>query len=232
MAKFTPSILVSQVSGRYSGSVFVSNPETNHIRKRAKLKKQFDTNIRQVKTLMASVSSRWRELTAAQRSAWIAATPNYTFVDRLGNTLTPTGLQLYTKIQISNIVGSVGENNATPSPVSYPTVDDQFLDENLGDLLWAITLTDVPPSSNLKFFLSGPLSAGISVVGPSQMVMIQTEQFLEDTNYDLTASWEARFGSLASNSGKKIFGEVWAVPFIAAGNDIQRLIAQSSIILP
>lgn len=230
MAKFTPSILLSQVSGKIGGSVTTASPNSLQVRPRAKIRRRQTDNQFAVKQLMGSFSSQWRTLSQAIRDNWIAATPDYTYPDRLGNVITPTGVNLFSSINIGRVVTGFAGSTDTPSPQTYPAVAAQGLDLIGAVFFYNITFFDTPPIARVAFFISGPMSPGITAYSPSDIPFLESFTLEEDQTYDITDSWEAKWGSLASHSGKKVFGEAWATTQF--DNDVQRLIAQSSFILP
>lgn len=230
MAKFTPSILLSQVSGKIGGAVTTASPNSLQIRPRAKIRRRQTDNQFAVKQLMASFSSQWRTLSEAIRDNWISATGDYTYPDRLGNIILPTGINLFSSINIGRMVTGFGPSTDTPEPQTYPPVDAQGLDLIGAVFFYNITFQGAPETSRVAFFISGPMSPGITAYGPSDIPFLESFVLEEDQTYDITDSWEAKWGSLASHSGKKVFGEAWATTQFV--NDTQRLIAQSSFILP
>lgn len=241
MAKITPGNIINQVSGKLAGSVFCANPNTLSIRKNAKHKKSFQKqaiwfagtlqlNRENAKNTMASISSRWKMLSESTRQQWISATANYQQIDRLGQTIRLTGLALFTKVNIPRLVLGTSITEVAPTPVTYPEVLSNIFGYVDGNLFLNIGLMAVPPSnSTFTFFLTPPMSPGITSPRPSELKFLVRYSMLEDEDYSLTAQYEAVYGSLSQHLGKKIFVEVWSNR--TTQSDIPRLAVQQSLIL-
>jgi hypothetical protein len=228
MAKITPGSIVSLVSGKLGGSVFTSSPNGMQIRPRAKLKVNRPIEFTQPKQWLGSFAAGWRNLTNAQRDAWIAATADYTYADRLGNTITMTGVQLYCAIGMASRLAGTLFTTSPPTPASYPTIISPELICDVDFMRFTGSWDDTPPDSGVALYASGPKSAGISSVSKSDLFWMDGFTNAENFDFDFGDRWTQRFGDPNLHIGKKVFAEIWIAPtdasdilrFVASGRDI------------
>jgi hypothetical protein len=229
MAKFTPGTIVTAVSGKLAGSVFCNNPNGNQIRPRAKVKRQSTTGITQPKQWMSAFSSQWRTLTDSERAAWIAETANYTYPDRLGNTITMTGLQLFCAVGMANRLGGTIFSTSPPTPATYPALVAPTLTCEDGFFRYSGNWLTTPIDSNIVVYASAPKSPGVSQIAKSDLVWMDGFTNTDPFELDFTDQWQQRFGSTSDWIGQRVFAELWIVPFTTS--DILRFLTSSSDVI-
>ena len=91
--------LVTDGRGKIGGQVASRNRSGAYMRNKVTpVNPQTDAQQRS-RSILASFSEGWRGLTEAQRAAWNAAVSQFETTDVFGDTIQPTGKNLYTHIQ-------------------------------------------------------------------------------------------------------------------------------------
>lgn len=106
-----------------------------------------------VRALFASLSQAWRALTETQRDAWNAAVVNFQKTDIFGDLRTPTGINLFVRLN-TNIINAGGTQidlppviTDTPQPVDFSAIADVS-----GQTL-AITFTPTPVPASTAYIV-------------------------------------------------------------------------------
>ena len=92
---------VTELSGKFGGSVGARNQSGNILRSRVKgTNAQTNKQITQ-RGKFSNISAAWRGLTAAERLAWnaAAASGEWPYQNRLGETRQPSGFQLFSELR-------------------------------------------------------------------------------------------------------------------------------------
>jgi hypothetical protein len=204
MALVKFSALVSDMRKKLNGSVFSHNRGGNYLRNKVtpvnpKTSYQVATRAR-----FAQYSQNWRNLTAAQISAWNAATPGYAKSNIFGDLKNPTGLQLYQKVN-NNLIASGGTAITSPAaPKGVSVVTLTSLTYTVGVPALSIVFAGpVPALTRVKVFATPPMSAGINFV-KSQLRLISTLAPAATSPANILAAYQAKFGSVGA-IGQKIF---------------------------
>lgn len=118
MAKIKLSAIVSQMSGKLNGSVFAKNRGGAYIRTKVTPVNPQSVAQMAVRAALTSLSQSWRGLTAEQRAAWNAAVSNFTSTDIFGDIKTPSGINLFNKLNLNLDNIGVSPISEPPAPVS------------------------------------------------------------------------------------------------------------------
>lgn len=98
MAKIKTTAIVADIRGKLNGSVFSKNRGGSFVRTKVTPSNPQTSFQAAVRSVLGGLAQGWRSLTQAQRSAWNAAVSNYTGTDIFGDIKTPSGINLYTKL--------------------------------------------------------------------------------------------------------------------------------------
>lgn len=149
-------------------------------------------------------SQGWRGLTEAQRAAWNAAVSDFQTTDIFGDLKTPTGLNLYQRLN-NNLVGvGVAAISTPPIPSAVGQIAVTAVNAAEGADTLTITMDGaVPAGTYVKVFATSPQSAGKSFV-KSEFRQIAVLDPAEATPYNLKAEYVAKFGSIGVE-GQKLF---------------------------
>jgi len=161
-----------------------------------------------VRARLSSFSQAWKGLTQAQRDAWNAAVSGYTKTNVFGDTVNPSGKNLYTGLN-SNLE-KVGY-----SAISVPAVPESVISPDVSDAACSLSLTSLEfdfaaGSADQTMFvqMSTPVSPGITNIS-SKVSLIGTQIQTTPATVDLWTEYVAIYGTPAV--GQKIFMRISAV---------------------
>ncbi len=171
-------------------------------------------------------SQAWRGLTQGQRDAWNAAVTNFLSTDIFGDSITPSGFNLY--VQLNNNLLNAGiaaiSNPPLPEAVDGITTLSLVADTTGGglDLTFSPAIT---ANTTVLLFATAPLSAGKNFV-KSEFRQIATLDSTDTSPHDAFAEYVAKFGALPA-IGTKVF--VKLVPINETSGQAGTAIQASSI---
>lgn len=166
-----------------------------------------------VRSNLAFLAQKWKTLTQVERDAWAGAVPNFTRTDVFGDIKTPTGYNLFMRINTAlrdastelffNIPAPTVEVAGVDSVVGVPGVDP-----DPGSI--SVTFDDSSTGNGyLLIDASPPLSQGVSTAG-SRYKRIANEEVLNFSNAfsvtDFASSYTDVYGTIPD--GQKIFVRV------------------------
>lgn len=128
MPKIKFSALVSGMSGKSNGSVFGSNNGGAYFRNNtSKTKTKTALNAKR-KSLFSEVSGAWRGLSSEQQDTWRNAVSNYVVQNVFGDNRTPTGYELFMRLNNVRLEQGSAMLLEAPVPRSLPSLNDLELD--------------------------------------------------------------------------------------------------------
>lgn len=163
-----------------------------------------------VRSNLAFLAQKWKTLTQNERDAWTGAVSNYTRTDVFGDIKTPTGYNLFMRINTALRDASTQLFFNIPAPsVDVVGVDEIII--GTGDLPGSYSMgVDFDPDAEGNGYLlidaSPPLSQGVSTAG-SRYKRISNEE-VPDFSATLTVSgfngkYNSVYGSIPA--GQKVF---------------------------
>jgi hypothetical protein len=204
MAKIKFSALVSDMRGKLNGSVASHNRGGSYLRNKVTPVNPRTTFQATVRARFAQYAQQWRTLTATQIAAWNAAVGGYQKSNIFGDMKSPTGLQLFEKVN-NNLVASGGTAITTPAaPKGVSVVTAGVLTYTSGTPALSLAYSaNVPALTRVKVYATPPLSAGISFV-KSQFRLITTLAPAAVSPANLLTAYNTKFGAVGA-VGTKIF---------------------------
>ena len=158
-----------------------------------------------IRSRLSTVTAQWRQLTEDQRAAWTAAAKNVKSKAKDGQSGALTGGQLFTKINVANLV--VGNPVVTDPPVRPATVplpiSDLVIANSAGGMTIKLTTSDAPPQGCM-LRVAAPVSAGRS--RPANYVYASTFNSPLNSAIDITSAYTDKFG--VPPVGSKVFVSV------------------------
>lgn len=156
--------LVTRISGKVGGQTFGTSSTGSYIRNTGTPRKAITLAQRSKMSLMSTTSQSWRALTQSQRNVFIAASPEYTYLNRVGETKNYSGYAIYNMLK-NNVVNTFSESISPAIPVPLPRFSFTPLTSITfasyeGDL--EINALSAQPGVSYRFFMTKILSAGIS----------------------------------------------------------------------
>ena len=120
MPKIKLSGLISDIKGKANGSVFARNSGGLYYRNNPSGGGQKTNTWALAKAKLSSLSGKWRNLTADQRIAWNNAVSNYPTVNAFGEPRTPTGYELFMRLNGPLVNLCLPINEIPQNPESFP----------------------------------------------------------------------------------------------------------------
>lgn len=160
----------------------------------------FQSNVRGTLT---TNSQNWRGLTEDQRSAWNSAVQNFKKTDIFGDIKTPSGINLFVKLNALLAVIGAPALTDPPSDTTSPGEVKPVLtaDGVTPALSVAFTPTPVPAGTRLSIEATAPQSAGKQFI-KNQYRVLSTVAAAGTSPSNILAAYTARFG--AFTTGQKI----------------------------
>lgn len=171
MPKIKFSALVSGISGKSNGSVFGANNGGAYFRNNTSKTKTKNALNAKRKSLFSEVSGSWRNLSSDQQNSWRNAVANFVVQNAFGDNRTPTGYELYMRLNNVRLEQGLSMLAEAPTPRSLPSLNDL-------ELVTPDKFLFMPTQGVTNFNLSSPGSSQ-SWSCPS---MVSTED-LFDTTY-------------------------------------------------
>jgi hypothetical protein len=204
MAKIKLSALVSEMRGKLNGSVFSKNRGGAYIRTKVTPVNPQTTAQMAVRSALTNISQSWRALTAAQRAAWNGAVSNFTGTDIFGDIKTPSGINLYNKLNLNLNAIAEAPISAPPAAVSVGFFDSLAIVAGAGAGTVASTFTTVGESADQTVIVEATpcLSPGKDFV-KSEYRQVGTFAGNAASPQALGAMIVAKFGAMTA--GQKLF---------------------------
>lgn len=124
MPKIQLSALATDMKGKSGGSVFARNKGGLYFRANPKPVQKKSYKWQGQKANFTRVSSSWRSLTNVQRVAWETMAVNYPATDAWGNEYTPSGYQLYMRLNTVLLSHELPMLSVPQMPKELPVDDD------------------------------------------------------------------------------------------------------------
>lgn len=158
MAKILFTAFLADMRGKVNGTVFSKNRGGAYARTKvtpSNPQTSFQSAVRQ---RLSSFSAGFRGLTASQILAWNVAVHDYIGTNIFGNSVTPTGLQLYVKLNAN--LQMVGGTPITtpPLPVAITPIDCDI--NTLSDVALTLALSEITADEYYSIEASAPVSPG------------------------------------------------------------------------
>lgn len=177
---------------------------------------------------LTGFSQGWRGLTQAQRDSWNAAVGDYQRTDIFGDLKSPTGLNLFVRLNRELDLIGVASISVPPLPSAVGAIVSTSVAAAAG--AGTIVLTNdgaVPASTSIKVYATPAVSPGKSFV-KSEYRCIGSFAAAEASPIDIQALYDARFGAVGT-AGQKIFVKI--VPVNATTGQVGQASQVSTVIL-
>ena len=145
MALIKLTAVVDNISGKLNGSVFARNKGGHYIRSKSNPTNPQTIRQNMVRSLLAGVSTDWRELTHGQREAWKAAAIDFPYQNKLGDSKIYSGFSLFVKHNQNLKNYDASSPNLTSPMAPAPTIPPFSVTGSIGlnSTGTAITLAEV-----------------------------------------------------------------------------------------
>jgi len=205
MAKIKFSALISEMRGKLNGSVFTKNRFGNALRNKVTPVNRRTSYQQNVKSLFTYYTQKWRTLHQDEQKAWNAAVEDFKRTNVFGDSVKPTGMNLY--CELNGNLAIFGGTELTKPPLqriieglrSY----NLTVDSTVGSEAFDIEFDPTTTSSDVfhLIYATRCYSPGKSFIQSEYRLI----GFIEPgtvTPYDALPEWTSRFGTLAA--GQKV----------------------------
>lgn len=160
-----------------------------------------------VRAVLGALSQAWRTLTQVQRDAWNGAVSNFTTTNIFGDTVSPTGKNLYVGLNtnLEKISETAITTPPTPAEMVAPLVSGLVI--NPGASVFAFDTANVAADQKMYIQASPSVSAGITNIS-SKIALIKVNAQAAGS-LDVLTAYTAVYG--APVSGQKIFLKISGV---------------------
>lgn len=203
MAKVKFSALISEMRNKLNGSVFSKNRAGNYLRNKVTpVNPQSDAQV-EARSRLAQFSQGWRSLTEAQRNAWIGAVDNWTTTDIFGDTVKPSGNNLYTKLNANIALAGGVAISVPPAPTGATALTSLSIapDSVTPEFIIDFAATPVPANHSLVIEATAPQSPGINFF-KSKYRVILVAPAATASGLNVITQYTAKFGNLIA--GQKV----------------------------
>ena len=126
MALAKLSEMFSAVKVKIGGTVFQGYRGSTLIKNRGYQKGKFSAPFQQSKAIFSQAATTWKSLTPSEIAAWNAAAVNFPYTNKFGDSVTPSGYQLYVSLYINAYSINKSPLTTPPTPqVLLPILGDE-----------------------------------------------------------------------------------------------------------
>ena len=228
-AKVKYGEMIADMRGKINGTVHSKNRFGQYMRNKTSPVNPQTTSQSGVRNSFATFAQGWRSLTEAQRDAWSSTAENFTRNNVFGDNIKLTGANLYMSLN-RNIATAAGTPiTSPPLPAAVTGMLTLSGDPDVSDATIVMTYTPaVPASGTVLIFATAPQSAGVNFV-KNKYRFIESIVAADVSPYDITAAYEAKFGTGWKVAGQKVF--VKFVPMITLSGITAPGLESSSIVV-
>ena len=202
MALIKWSGMISEVKGKLNGTIF-SNPKYGaQMRNRKGLKGQESSVWGTRKSKLSHIASQWKALDDTQRNSFALQVANYPYVNKFGDTVTPSAYQLFCTLNLNLLTISSTQISTCLPPNPEYDYSPVELSVNVGGTL---EFTYTSPGDNTVYavyYISPPVSQGVYYV-PRKMRLLTFVRGDIASPYNVDSLIEALYGPI--QNGQKYF---------------------------
>ena len=207
MAKIKLGPFAADIRNRIGGVVFSKNSAGNYIRRGVTPVNPQSVAQQQSRQFLTQTSQSWRNLTDDERNNWNQVKDSFKKTDIFGNSLAPTGFNLFTRLN-RNIL-EISETVLTAAPL--PAAVQGFLTLDLvanttGGLLTLTFTPAIDAFTKVIVFATAAQSAGVTFV-KAEFRKIDVLDVADLSPVELAAVYITKFGALPA-VGAKVFVQI------------------------
>lgn len=193
--------LVVDGRGKIGGHVASKNREGAYLRTKVSPVNPQTTYQQTARSLLANFSQGWRGLTQSQRDAWNAAVDSWKSTNVFADIVTPTGKNLYTKLNVN--LSNIGKATINTPPLPVEVVEPVIAEVTAadGDLTVGVTTESIVTGQAMLVFATEPVSPGKDFV-KNLYRMLGVVTFTDETPVSINTQYTARFGAIPA--GQKV----------------------------
>lgn len=191
-------------SGKLGGHVFSKNRSGSYVRTKVTPSNPNTTYQAGARNRFSTISTGWKGISESNRQAWNSAVDGFKGTNIFGDVKTPSGFNLYQKLNNNLSVAGVAAISTPPLPVALPVIATGVLAAAHGGAI-AVTFTSDPiiTASVVAVFATAAISQGKSFV-KSEFRFIGLMPAITTHVTTLTTLYNAKFGAVGA-AGMKVF---------------------------
>jgi hypothetical protein len=148
------------------------------------------------RTILTALSQAWRSLSQEIILGWNSAVADFQTTDVFGDLRTPTGKNLYTKLNANLVSVGASQISEPPSPTIVAAVFADSISISVGTPTYDLLFTGTDASVNYQIWATPGLSAGISFVS-SEYRQIGAFAGGAGSSFDFETLYLAKYGAPA-----------------------------------
>ena len=190
--------LVTDISGKIGGQTLGTSASGSYIKNSGTPRKSITNSQQSQMQLMGTTAQRWRSLTQAQRDAFNAASPDYPYLNRVGETKYYSGYAIFCQLANNSQAADIYTVPVPLPKFSFtPLTNVEFL-LSYPDL--EVNAEDAQNGVSYRFFMSRISSVGISNSYKNQFFIGKDDTHASGfLNIDLASPLYTKWGPLTSN---------------------------------
>jgi hypothetical protein len=191
-------------SGKIGGHVASKNRGGTYMRTRVTPANPQSVDQTKSRNRLSSISSLWKTLDAATVAAWNAVVESWKGTNVFGNTITPSGFNLFQKLNNNLVRIAESEITDPPVPEEVPVIITGVLTATEATSIEVTFSTDPIITDSAIVVAATPAIPASQSFVKNKFCEIGLMPALETHVTDLTSLYEDRFGEVGE-AGKKIF---------------------------
>lgn len=205
------------MSGRVAGQVYANNKGGAYVRRFSVPTNPSTPRQQAQRTLLATASAAWRNLTQPQRDAWKAWAQTHPVINRLGSAIILSGqgafVQINSNVQTYDAPSYPQTPPPTPPTFNAPCVDPTGLTATAG----ANTITIVIPANVVAgdiigIYATPPISAGRTTAKEKERLIeahTVTAGEVIALLIDFSAAYKLVWGNLTGQVGQRVLADFY-----------------------
>jgi hypothetical protein len=194
--------------GKIGGHVGARNRGGSYLRVKVSPVNPQTVRQQEVRAQMTAFTQAWRGLTQAQRDAWNAAVDDFSSTDVFGDIRQPTGLNLYTLLNINLQNSGQAAITSPPNPAAVQSYLATGLTITVGTTTMEVAFTGTSAADDIHIWATPGVSPGVEFV-KNKYRFIGSVAGVTASPEDIWALYVARFG--APTVGSKVFVKIVGV---------------------
>lgn len=218
--------LVVDGRNKIGGHVASANRAGAYLRTKVSPKQPASIYSATVRARFSSIATSWKSIAASARTLWNNAVSDYKSSDIFGDIKSPSGFNLYQKLNNNLVNCSIAMITTPPLPINVTQVKTLSLTAVHAGAI-TLTYTDAIPAAEAMIIRATPaLSPGKSFV-KSEFRQIQVALTADTSPLIITTAYGTKYGAVGA-AGEKIFVEVERVSTVT-GQATKRVICSAII---
>lgn len=199
MATILPGPALSDIRGSVGGVTFSRNRGGAYARARVTTTNPNTPKQTVTRQHFGQLISTWKNLTSAQRQAWVTLGGQMIRHNRVAQVYTLTGSQAFQSVNIVRSLFGLATDNVAPILSVFPDIPPltAVVDAAPADVIGVIGSVFFTEGDRFLIKAAGPRSAGQQYITSSQFkVVLAAVAGAAQLNFSFAAQWVALFGSL------------------------------------